>query len=169
MLTEYDERLAEYGVARIMGETRRHASRVSWWWGARKVWGARNSEFDELLNGARAAAQFSDSRGPPSRAQVSIVLSSIVASAWFVSLYIPASLFQSDILYYPACAHSLWAKERALSIPIRLSAFKSKSPFHYIYFFCLTSGLFFSFIHRMISYPMASNVSNPKAFHTLSY
>ncbi len=29
MLTEYDERLAEYGVARIMGETRRHASRVS--------------------------------------------------------------------------------------------------------------------------------------------
>ncbi len=34
----------------------------------------------------------------------------ILASACPISLCIPASLFQSDILDYPACAHSLSAK-----------------------------------------------------------
>jgi hypothetical protein len=56
MLTEYDERLVEYGVARIMGETR-----AEYHDGEGRVKCEERVEFDELLNGARAAAQ-SESR-----------------------------------------------------------------------------------------------------------
>ncbi len=41
------------------------------------------------------------------------------------------------------------------------------SYFHYFHY--LTNTLFFSFIPRTITDPMASNASSPKAFHTLAY
>jgi len=66
------------------------------------------------------------------------------------------------------CAHSIPAKSaRCQFLSDYCVCFKSMSPFHY--FLYLTNALFFSLTPRTITYPMASNASSPKAFHTVAY
>ncbi len=60
-----------------------------------------------------------------------------------------------------------FSKERALSIPTRLSASNPRVPF--TLFFYLTNTLHLPFILGTITYPVSSNVTSPKALRTLAY
>ena len=100
---------------------------------------------------------------------VGLVLASralLFASTCLVSLCISTSPFPPDTLNIQRVPTPFQQRARAVNSHATI-CFKSMSPFHH--FSILLTLYFSSFILSTITYPVVSNATRPKAFHTLAY